>query len=288
MSKIICLGSLNLDYVYELPHQLEIGETVTSLSYRVGYGGKGGNQSIAAAKAGAQVLHAGQIGPDGKMLRQNLEDSGVDTSLLEIGETATGHAIVLINPQGDNSIVLYPGANRNLTEKYIAEVMGHGSQGDILLLQNETNQLSTAMQLAHHAGMKIAFNFAPYVQDDSLPLELVDYLFLNEIEGKGLSGTDEPERMIAILSERYPQTTVIVTAGVNGAYASGIHVPSPKVKVVDTTAAGDTFIGYFLNATLQGKKLQHALETACLAASICVGRPGTASSIPWANELEQL
>ncbi len=286
MAKIICLGSLNLDHVYELPHQLEMGETMTSRSYRVGCGGKGGNQSIAAARAGARVFHAGQIGADGEALRRNLGASGVDTGLLECGDVATGHAIVLVSPQGDNSIVLYPGANRNLSEEYVARVMKSGESGDILLLQNETNQLVLAMRLAHEAGMKIAFNFAPYAQDDSLPLELVDYLFLNEIEGKGLSGVDEPEKMIAVLAGRYPRTVTVVTAGADGAYAPGLHVPSPKVKAVDTTAAGDTFIGYFLNAVLQGRGLKTALETACLAASVCVGRPGAAESIPFARELE--
>lgn len=285
MAKIICLGSLNLDHVYQLPHALRDGETMTSLSYRVTCGGKGGNQSIAARRSGAEVLHAGQIGCDGDMLRRNLEDSGVDVRLLECGSVPTGHAVVLVNDQGGNSIVLFPGANRNLSDSYIRRVIDTGTPGDILLMQNETNQLETAMRLGKQAGLKIAFNFAPFNRDCQPPLELVDYLFLNEVEGEGLSGERTPEAMIEALKKRYPDTLTVITYGSQGAYCEDLHVRPPKVDAVDTTAAGDTFIGYFLNEMLKGTAVETALDFACHAAALCVCRSGAAESIPSYREV---
>ncbi len=283
--KIICLGSLNLDHVYELPHSLQVGETMTSRSYRVTCGGKGGNQSIAAARSGAAVMHAGQVGADGDMLRRNLLDSGVDITLLECGSVPTGHAIVLINDQGNNSIVLFPGANRNLSDDYLRRVIAAANPGDILLMQNETNQLANAMRLGKAAGLKIAFNYAPYNQGEQLPLELVDYLFLNEIEGEGLSGEADPLKMLQTLKSRYPDTVTVVTKGADGAFVLGHHAPSPKVTAVDTTAAGDTFIGYFLNEMLKDTALAEALDIACHAAALCVGKSGAAESIPVYGEV---
>lgn len=280
MAKIICLGSLNLDHVYQLPHSLRDGETMTSLSYRVTCGGKGGNQSIAAARGGGEVFHAGRIGHDGDMLRRNLAAAGVNVELLETGDVPTGHAIVLVNEHGNNSIVLYPGANRSLSDDYLRRVIAAAAPGDILLMQNETNQLANAMRLGKEAGLKTAFNFAPFNRNEELPLELVDYLFLNEIEGEGLSGESEPGKMLAALEKRYPETTTVITCGADGAYSGAFHAKSPRVAAVDTTAAGDTFIGYFLNETLKGNGLAEALDMACHAAALCVCRSGAAESIP--------
>lgn len=294
MARIITLGSLNLDFTYQLPKPLEVGETLSSLSYRCGAGGKGANQSIAAARAGAEVYHAGRIGSDGTLLRRTLADSGVRLDFLEEVETPTGHAVVLINDAGDNSIVLFGGANRTIDETFIDRVTSAAKPGDILLLQNEITNIDHAMEAGKKAGMRVAFNFAPFDPKlaPELPLSLCDYLFLNRIEAGGIAGKSDVEEILETLARRYPETELVLTLGPEGAVAltpagQRFHADSPRVKVVETTAAGDTFIGYYLAAVLDGLKPGKALERACRAAALCCSRAGAAESIPTRAELDR-
>lgn len=294
MARIITLGSLNLDFTYQLPKPLEVGETLSSLSYRCGAGGKGANQSIAAARAGAEVYHAGRIGHDGALLRRTLADSGVKLDFLEEVETPTGHAVVLINDAGDNSIVLYGGANRTIDETFIDRVTSAANPGDILLLQNEVTCISHAMEAGRKAGMRVAFNFAPFDPKlaPELPLSLCDFLFLNRIEAGGIAGKSDVEEILETLSCRFPETELVLTLGPEGAVAltpagEQFHADSPRVEVVETTAAGDTFIGYYLAAVLDGFDTGRALERACRAAALCCSRAGAAESIPTRAELDR-
>lgn len=292
MARIITLGSLNLDFTYQLPKPLEVGETLSSLSYRCGAGGKGANQSIAAARAGAEVYHAGRIGSDGTLLRRTLAESGVKLDFLEEVETPTGHAVVLINDAGDNSIVLYGGANRTIDDAFIDRVVAAACPGDILLLQNEITNIDHAMEAGKKAGMRVAFNFAPFDPKlaPELPLSLCDYLFLNRIEAGGIAGKSDVEEILETLARRYPETELVLTLGPEGAVAltpagQRFHADSPRVKVVETTAAGDTFIGYYLAAVLDGFDTGRALERACRAAALCCSRAGAAESIPTRADL---
>lgn len=294
MARIITLGSLNLDFTYQLPKPLEVGETLSSLSYRCGAGGKGANQSIAAARAGAEVYHAGRIGSDGTLLRRTLADSGVRLDFLEEVETPTGHAVVLINDAGDNSIVLFGGANRTIDETFIDRVTSTAKPGDILLLQNEITNIDHAMEAGKKAGMRVAFNFAPFDPKlaPELPLSLCDYLFLNRIEAGGIAGKSDVEEILETLARRYPETELVLTLGPEGAVAltpagQRFHADSPRVKVVETTAAGDTFIGYYLAAVLDGFDTGRALERACRAAALCCSRAGAAESIPTRADLDR-
>lgn len=294
MARIITLGSLNLDFTYQLPKPLEVGETLSSLSYRCGAGGKGANQSIAAARAGAEVYHAGRIGSDGTLLRRTLADSDVRLDFLEEVETPTGHAVVLINDAGDNSIVLFGGANRTIDETFIDRVTSAAKPGDILLLQNEITNIDHAMEAGKKAGMRVAFNFAPFDPKlaPELPLSLCDYLFLNRIEAGGIAGKSDVEEILETLARRYPETELVLTLGPEGAVAltpagQRFHADSPRVKVVETTAAGDTFIGYYLAAVLDGFDTGRALERACRAAALCCSRAGAAESIPTRAELDR-
>lgn len=294
MARIITLGSLNLDFTYQLPKPLEVGETLSSLSYRCGAGGKGANQSIAAARAGAEVYHAGRIGSDGTLLRRTLADSGVRLDFLEEVETPTGHAVVLINDAGDNSIVLFGGANRTIDETFIDRVTSAAKPGDILLLQNEITNIDHAMEAGKKAGMRVAFNFAPFDPKlaPELPLPLCDYLFLNRIEAGGIAGKSDVEEILETLARRYPETELVLTLGPEGAVAltpagQRFHADSPRVKVVETTAAGDTFIGYYLAAVLDGFDTGRALERACRAAALCCSRAGAAESIPTRADLDR-
>ena len=294
MARIITLGSLNLDFTYQLPKPLEVGETLSSLSYRCGAGGKGANQSIAAARAGAEVYHAGRIGHDGALLRRTLADSGVKLDFLEEVETPTGHAVVLINDAGDNSIVLYGGANRTIDETFIDRVTSAANPGDILLLQNEVTCISHAMEAGRKAGMRVAFNFAPFDPKlaPELPLSLCDVLFLNRIEAGGIAGKSDVEETLETLSRRFPETELVLTLGPEGAVAltpagEQFHADSPRVEVVETTAAGDTFSGYYLAAIIDGFDTGRALERACRAAALCCSRAGAAESIPTRAELDR-
>lgn len=294
MARIITLGSLNLDFTYQLPKPLEVGETLSSLSYRCGAGGKGANQSIAAARAGAEVYHAGRIGSDGTLLRRTLADSGVRLDFLEEVETPTGHAVVLINDAGDNSIVLYGGANRTIDDAFIDRVTSAAKPGDILLLQNEITNIDHAMEAGKKAGMRVAFNFAPFDPKlaPELPLSLCDYLFLNRIEAGGIADKSDVEEILETLARRYPETELVLTLGPEGAVAltpagQRFHADSPRVKVVETTAAGDTFIGYYLAAVLDGFDTGRALERACRAAALCCSRAGAAESIPTRADLDR-
>lgn len=195
MKKIVCLGSLNLDHVYRLDHFVRPGETLGSESYSVGCGGKGLNQSIALARAGAPVMHAGRIGHDGGILRSALEAPGVDVSLLVEGDVPTGPCrSIQVDAKGENAIILYGGANRRITEAEIDAALDAVGDG-ILLLQNEINSLGTVLEKAHARGIRTAFNFAPFDPEDAktLPLGLLSYLIVNEIEGAGVAGVAEPE-----------------------------------------------------------------------------------------------
>ena len=240
------------------------------------------------------MYHAGRIGHDGALLHRTLADSGVKLDFLEEVETPTGHAVVLINDAGDNSIVLYGGANRTIDETFIDRVTSAANPGDILLLQNEVTCISHAMEAGRKAGMRVAFNFAPFDPKlaPELPLSLCDFLFLNRIEAGGIAGKSDVEEILETLSRRFPETELVLTLGPEGAVAltpagERFHADSPRVEVVETTAAGDTFIGYYLAAVLDGLDTGRALERACRAAALCCSRAGAAESIPTRAELDR-
>lgn len=291
--RILNLGSLNIDKVYSMDHFVVGGETLSSTKMEIFNGGKGLNQSVALAKAGAQVYHAGAIGYDGEALRRTLEGAGVNTRYLQKLDTVTGHAIIQLTPEGKNCIIISAGANGAITEEYIDRVLDDFTAGDLLLLQNEINNVDYAMREANKRGLKIALNASPV--DSKLtkyPLELVDYFLINEIEGAYLSGMVDAKDKFAILhklSEKFPKATVVLTVGEDGVvYKSGETILEHgiyKVKAVDTTAAGDTFCGFFLAGISAEKKEETCLEQASMASAIAVSRKGAANSIPTQDEV---
>jgi ribokinase len=291
MKKIINFGSLNIDHVYQVPHFVKPGETLAGTNYKCYCGGKGGNQSVALARAGLKVYHAGCIGKDGKNLRDNLAENAVNTDYVKTVEQASGHAIIQVNKQGENAIILYPGANSSITLEMIDDIFSEVSPGDILLLQNEINNIPAIMKKAVEKGLDIVFNFAPFSPEiaEKLPLHLLKILIINELEGAGLSGQNTTDGIIKTLSMCYPATIIVMTLGKEGVIciANGeiTKRSSPDVKVIDTTCAGDTFIGFFLEAYLQNKSIKECLETGCAAGAIAVSRLGAADSIPFKHEL---
>lgn len=298
MPKLVNLGSACVDHVYRVRELVAAGETVASLSHQIFPGGKGLNQSLAAAKAGATVHHIGAIGEDGALLREVLQASGVDVSGLVVraGE-ASGHAVIQVNERGENAIVIAGGANRTIGDLERAAVQALLGPGDWLLLQNEINELPLAFELCRDSGARLAFNLAPVDgREADYDLQRVDLLIVNEIEARALV----PEEIAALddgpiavwLAGRYPGMDVVLTAGEAGLhYASGeqlVQQPAIPVATVDETAAGDAFIGYLLAGLLEGAPMPLALKLAAAAGAQAVTRPGAASSIPERGAVEAL
>lgn len=287
--KILSFGSLNLDMVYDVDHFVAPGETLSSHRLERFCGGKGLNQSLALARAGAETYHAGMVGTDGGMLVDCLQADGVNVAHIEKWEGATGHAIIQVDKQGQNCILLYGGANQQITPAMVDRVLASFSAGDMVLLQNEISSLPYLIEGAHAKGLRVALNPSPYNAGmEACDLTLIDYFLLNEVEGAQITGEAEPDRILEAMRERFPNAAIVLTLGKQGAIyddgvtrcAHGIY----KVPVVDTTAAGDTFTGFFLAAVGKGLEPAHALEIASKASSLAVSVKGASSSIPsWAE-----
>ena len=295
--KILNFGSLNIDHVYNVKTFVKPGETIAALNYSRFPGGKGLNQSIALARAGAPVFHAGKIGADGAFLRDILIQSGVDCSLIVDAENEpSGHAVIQVSGEGENCIVLFGGSNRTISTEQIRSSFLSAGPGDFLLLQNEISSLPEIIRCAAEKQMRIFLNPAPMNESvNQLPLELVDTFIVNEIEAAALAGVpeiSEPEPILKAIRAKFHSANVLMTLGAAGAMyqdkngGPSIFIPADHAeKVVDTTAAGDTFIGYFLAETVLGKSLEDAMRMAAKASAICVSRPGAAVSIPFRDEL---
>ena len=253
------------------------------------------NQSIALGKAGAEVYHAGAIGEDGRFLVKCLEDAGVDTKYVKIlQDVQSGHAIIQNTDDGDNCILLYGGANQLITKEQVDETLAAFEAGDYLILQNEINELKYIVEQAHAKGMQIVLNPSPMNEViTELPLEYVNYFLLNEIEAGQVLGrpVENPDEIMAGLAERFPHAKVVLTLGGDGSMffdgtrkvAQGIY----KVKAVDTTAAGDTFTGYFIAGEAKGQAVEVSMDMAAKAAAITVSRPGAGVAIPTLDEVEK-
>lgn len=283
--RIINFGSLNIDYVYRVDAFVRPAETKACKSLSVNCGGKGLNQSVAAARAGNTVLHAGFLGRDGGMLRAKLVEKGVDVSLLRESEGLSGNAIIEVDDAGQNRIILFGGTNRTLTETMIDETLAKAEPGDWVLMQNETNLVDYILTRAHEKGLKTALNAAPMEEKvKDWPLGKLDLLFVNEVEGAALAGVETIPEILPALRKAYPSLAVVLTLGKEGAVFSTAEerwrVGSCSVPVKDTTAAGDTFTGFFLYGYTHGLGAEETLRLATAASAMCVQKPGAADSVP--------
>ncbi len=290
--KLMVFGSVNIDHTYHLPHLVREGETLSSASYEKNVGGKGFNQAIALAKAGHEVYFAGAVGTDGQFLREYMIGSHIHTDDLETLDVPTGHAIIQVDEEGRNSIILFGGANQAITRKAISRALSHLAQGDTLLLQNEISHGDEILIQAKQRGIHVVLNPSPVSKELlSWPLEYVDMFILNEVEGKDITGQEEPKAIVKALLARYPSCRIVLTLGEKGSMYADLNTCIQQemipTKAVDTTAAGDTFTGYFLHKLLAGADVKQALRTAAQAASIAVGRAGAAASIPTQDEVEE-
>lgn len=288
--KVLNFGSLNLDYVYQVESILIPGETQASKSRQIFCGGKGLNQSIALAKAGIPVYHAGLIGEGGEPLLEVCKENGVNTEFIRQIPGPCGHTVIQVDENGQNCILLFGGSNRSMTKEFVDTVLDSFEEGDIILLQNEINELDYIIDRAYEKHMMIILNPSPF--DNALEncdLSKISLFLMNEIEGFQITGEKESDKILTKVKALYPKAKVVLTLGGDGSvyqdetgiYRQGIF----KVKAVDTTAAGDTFTGYFISSIIDGLPVQDGLELAAKASAIAVSRPGATASIPLRSEV---
>lgn len=288
--KILNYGSMNIDNVYAVRHIVTPGETILAGERNVFCGGKGLNQSIATAKAGGEVYHAGVLGEDGGMLLDALHRHGVRTELIKRAPGPSSHTVIQVDENGQNCIIVFAGENMRISGGEQDAMLTSFGSGDVLMMQNELHNSPLMMKKAKAKGLSVVFNPSPI--NDAIfdyPLDSVDWFLLNEVEGGALTGETEPEKILAGMGRRFPGASVVLTLGSDGAYCmhagETLFQPAFKVKAVDTTAAGDTFTGYFVAGFSRGEPLPAVLERAARASSIAVSRKGAADSIPTADEL---
>ncbi|MEU1127382.1 ribokinase [Streptomyces sp. NPDC005899] len=292
MTAIAVLGSTNMDLVACVARAPARGETVTGRELRTVPGGKGANQAVAAARAGGDVVMIGAVGTDeyGSRLRMNLEHAGVDTDLLHTAAGPSGTAHIVVDDEGTNAIVVIPGANGTVTG------LGPGEHAaiaaaDLLLLQLEL-PLSAVLEGARSArarGVRTILTPSPAQPLPAGLLDCVDLLVPNEHEAAALSGCEDPHAAAQVLLRRVPQ--VVVTLGREGClYAARggeqVLFPAPEVTAVDTTGAGDTFVGTLAVALGEGRSVPEALAWASSAAALCVQKPGASTSMPYRSEID--
>ena len=287
---VVNFGSLNIDHVYAVDHFCRAGETIHTKSYTQNAGGKGLNQSIAVSRSGQKVHHAGLLGPEGTRLAELLSSSGVDLRYLKHTDVPQGHAVIQVQPDGQNCIFLYGGSNQAVTPQGIDEVLMQLNAGDYLLLQNEIANLTYLLRAAARRGLRVVLNASP-ISDELLNADLsgVDWLVVNEIECAAMAGCGDAQAGYETLKQRYPSLGILLTLGSEGSvsWKDGTEVRqcAYPVKAVDTTGAGDTFMGYFVGCLAQGMERQTAMQYASMASAISVTRPGAAASIPLMDEV---
>lgn len=281
------LGSVNFDMVLSVPHLPRPGETLAATGYAEGLGGKGANQSVAAARMGAQVRHIGRVGPDGAGARDRLAALGVDVTYVTTSAQPTGRALITVDAAAENSIVILPGANTDQSEPEIAAALAGAVPGDTLLMQNETDEQVAAARIARDRGLRVVYSAAPFNADAvRAVLPFTSVLLMNAVEAAQLTAAlGQPLSAL-------PVSHVVVTRGADGAVlhdiATGTETAHPSLPVspVDTTGAGDTFAGALAAGLDAGEGWDRAMRRALVAAALATTRPGAAEAIPTRDEVE--
>lgn len=289
--KILNFGSANIDYLYEVSHFVKPGETIKSSNLTINCGGKGLNQSIAMKNAGLNVYHAGMVGKnDGDLLINFLNEYKINTNYIKKVNGLSGHAIIQVSNEGENSIILNSGSNCKITQQYVDSILDNFEKDDFIILQNEISCVDYIIKQAHKRGLCVIFNPSPCTKEiSSYSIELVDYFILNEIEGEQITGKTDKDDIINSLIIKYPNSKFILTLGKDGSiykdknleYSSDIY----SVPVVDTTAAGDTFTGYFIYSIINNLPISKGLMLASAASALAVSKKGAAISIPYYKDV---
>lgn len=286
--KILNFGSINKDFFYSVNDFVRPGETISSNGYNIKIGGKGLNQSVSISKAGVKVYHAGIINKEDTFIIDKLKSWKINCDNILLSDSPTGHAIIQVNKKGENSIIIHGGANHDFNLKSIKSILSKFETGDILLLQNEINNIEEIIDRAHHKKMKIIFNPAPFNNDIlEYNLNKITTLILNQSEGEGLSNEKIPDKILKVLNNNFKNTEIILTLGEKGSLYSYkdelIKIRAHDVKTVDTTGAGDTFIGYYVAGFASKMNKKDNLNRASEAAALTTIKLGGAESIPSIN-----
>lgn len=288
--RILNFGSCNIDTVYNVKRIVRPGETLSIDSFNQFPGGKGLNQSIALARAGIPVYHAGCIGKEDTKLLTLMRRARIDVTYLRKVDRETGRAFIQLDNSGQNAILVDPGANAEVTKEYINEVLNDFQEGDILLMQNEISNTEYLVKKASEIGMRIVLNPSPFTEElrKINPNDLF-CVILNETEAAQWASSETPYDFILLAREKYPQLKVILTLGEGGSiYLENQNIYRQfayKLPVMDSTAAGDTFTGYFVAGLFRGENTKKVLKNASAAAALAISREGAATSIP---ELEEV
>ena len=283
--KILNFGSINKDYVYSVNEFVNPGETIKTNGFKEFLGGKGLNQSVAVSRSGSNIYHAGCINKNDKKIKKQLNEWRVDTSNIYYVDEPTGHAIIQVNTNGENSILIHGGSNLEITSKQIDQTISKFREDDILIIQNEINRIPEIIDRAYSQRMKIIFNPAPYSKEVlDYPLKKVNTLIYNEVEGKSLSGKSTIEEIKRELLEKFPEIKHIITLGDKGSIyfdnEDEIIVDAIKADTIDSTAAGDTYIGYYVSSISNKMIVKDSMIRASKASAITTEKLGGATSIP--------
>ena len=292
---VLVFGSMNIDRTYSVDHFVQGGETMTASRMELFRGGKGFNQAIALARAGIPTSFAGAVGSDGEFLLDPLRSENVDISRVKHSEGVSGHAVIQVNKEGNNCIIIEAGANGAITHADADQALASYGAGDWLVLQNEISSLDYIIRRGKEKGMNVVLNPSPF--NDSLnacDFGCVDYLLVNEIEAAAIADCSDDasfKEIMKAVRNRYPRMNVLMTLGHRGSVfedKTGVRTECGvyRVDAVDTTAAGDCFTGYFLAGLIKGENPSTALKTAAIASGISVSRMGASPSIPRRAEVD--
>jgi ribokinase len=280
------VGSINADHFYDVPHIPAPGETLAATRVRTGLGGKGANQSVAAARAGADVRHIGAVGRDGAWAVERMASYGVRTDGILTMDVPTGHAIINVAADGENAIVIFGGANTAMPLSHVEGALTEATAGDVLLLQNETRHQADAGRAGRARGLRVVYSAAPFDANAvAKAVPHISLLLLNAVEAAQLEAA--LGRRLADL----PVPEIVVTRGADGSdwldtrSGATAHVAAPRVDAVDTTGAGDTFAGYLAAGLDAGMPTNDAMLRAAAASALKVTRLGTADAIPDGSEV---
>ena len=291
---IVVVGSLNMDLVVRTPRHPRIGETIIGSDFRTYPGGKGANQAVAAARLGGKVKMVGRVGQDdfGQALLGNVAQNGVDTTFIQRDqEAATGVALITVDASGQNTIVVASGANARLMPEDISSAQEAFIGAAVLVLQLECPlpAVARAIEIACQSGVRVVLNPAPAQPLQSELLASVDYLIPNQTELALLSGRQSLDEGIGVLQE-WGVRNLIVTLGEQGVLivedGRQTRLAAHPVQVVDTTAAGDAFVGAFVVALKEGVSTQEAASWGNAAGALVVTRAGAQPSLPERSELD--
>ncbi|MBP3262878.1 ribokinase [Pseudobutyrivibrio sp.] len=289
--KVLNFGSLNLDYTYQVSHISRPGETIRAKDVSMNLGGKGFNQSVALSRAGLACYHAGLVGEEGLEFYDACETFGIKTDYIKTVTGRCGHTVIQVDEDGQNCILLFGGANQKNSKEYVDEVLKNFDTGDIIVLQNEINELPYIIDQAFAKGMTIVLNPSPFDERlDACDLGKVSIFIFNETEGQQMTGMTTPATIVAAMAASYSNAKIVLTLGEGGSiYHHGdeeLYQAAFKVATVDTTAAGDTFTGYFIAGLVKKLPMREVLINASKAAALAVTKAGAALSIPFMSEVE--